>query len=217
MPLGELLESIPGQLVEAVVAAGCAATLVIYHVGLARRIRTQPEMTTMGRHRLLRSAWAKLPKSAERELVVVQSMRNLIMSASFLASAAVLLAAGFLGAVSTTDKLSTFAQSLNLIGVESLSFWLLKALLLAVTFLVVFFAFTLAIRSFNHTWMTNACAQDTDVGEEAVAGEIESGALAYAIGMRGLYVSIPLLLWLFGPIWLLVGTLLLVMVLRRID
>jgi uncharacterized membrane protein len=46
---------------------------------------------------------------------------------------------------------------------------------------------------------------------------MESGALHYAVGMRGFYISMPLILWLFGPIWLLAGTLLLVMVLRRID
>ena len=217
MTLAGLLESIPGLLVEAVIAACCAAILVFYHVGLARRMRTRPETTTMGRHRLARSAWARLPKGADRELVVVQSMRNLVMSASFLASTAVLLAAGFLGAVSTTDKLSTFAQSLNLVGVESLSFWLFKALFLAATFFVVFFAFSLAIRSFNHIWVMAACAQDTSVGEEAVADEVERGSMYYAVGMRGLYISIPLLLWLFGPIWLLAGTLLLVMALRRID
>lgn len=217
MPLGNLFDSIPGQLVEAVIAAGCAAIFGFYHVGLAKRLRTQPETTTMGRHRLARSAWARLPKGADRELVIVQSMRNLVMSASFLASTAVLLAAGFLGAVSTTDKLSTFAQSLNFVGVESLSFWLFKALFLAATLFVVFFAFSLAIRSFNHIWVMAACAHDTSVGGEAVADEMERGALYYAVGMRGLYISIPLILWLFGPIWLLAGTLLLVMVLRRID
>jgi uncharacterized membrane protein len=202
---------------EAVIVATSVAILGFYHLGLARRLRTQPETTTMGRHRLARSAWVRLRKGADRELVIVQAMRNLIMSATFLASTAVLLAAGFLGAVSTTDKLSTFAHSLNFVGVESLSLWLFKALLLAVNFFVVFFNFSLAIRSFNHIWVMAPCEQDGKAGEEEVADEMERGALHYALGMRGFYISIPLILWLFGPIWLLTGTVLLVMVLRRID
>jgi uncharacterized membrane protein len=35
--------------------------------------------------------------------------------------------------------------------------------------------------------------------------------------MRGYYLAIPLALWLFGPLWLLVGTLLLIGALFRLD
>jgi uncharacterized membrane protein len=43
------------------------------------------------------------------------------------------------------------------------------------------------------------------------------GALHYTIGMRGFYLSVPLALWLFGPSWMLAGSLVLVAVLFRLD
>jgi len=35
--------------------------------------------------------------------------------------------------------------------------------------------------------------------------------------MRGFYLSVPLALWLFGPVWMLIGSLVLVVVLYRLD
>jgi uncharacterized membrane protein len=35
--------------------------------------------------------------------------------------------------------------------------------------------------------------------------------------MRGYYLAIPLALWLFGPLWLLGGTIILIITLYRLD
>jgi uncharacterized membrane protein len=37
------------------------------------------------------------------------------------------------------------------------------------------------------------------------------------LGMRGFYLAIPLGLWLFGPFWMLAGSVLVVFVLYRLD
>ena len=58
---------------------------------------------------------------------------------------------------------------------------------------------------------------DATVSEEAVTQVINHGALHYTIGMRGFYLSVPLTLWLFGPILMLAGSLVLVSVLYRLD
>jgi uncharacterized membrane protein len=215
----------PHYLVEIVIAVGCVLLLGAYHLRLLKRLRTQPETTVMGRHRLTRASFLKLAERGEHEILVVQAMRNLIMSASFLASTAVLLAAGFLGGAFSADRLTDFVNSLNFLGVETRTLWLVKALLLTVNFLAAFFNFSLAIRSFNHVGMMVHVATDRKRGDdekapsgsEAVAEEIENGALYYALGMRGFYLAIPLTLWLFGPAWMLVGSVLLVIVLSRVD
>jgi H+/Cl- antiporter ClcA len=43
------------------------------------------------------------------------------------------------------------------------------------------------------------------------------GALHYILGMHGFYISIPFILWLFGPVWMLLGSIGLVFVLRKVD
>ena len=58
---------------------------------------------------------------------------------------------------------------------------------------------------------------DATVSEEAVTQVVNHGALHYTIGMRGFYLSVPLALRLFGPIWMLAGSLVLVTVLYRLD
>ena len=85
--------------------------------------------------------------------------------------------------------------------------------------LCYFFNFTLAIRYYNHAgFMINTFEHnDATVSEEAVTQVVNHGALHYTIGMRGFYLSVPLALWLFGPVWMLAGSLVLITVLYRLD
>ena len=212
----ELLDLMPKPLVEVVIIVGCITLLGSYHLRLLRRLRNRPKTTAMGRHRLVRLSWLKLEKK-DRELVIVQAMRNLIMSASFMASTAVLLAVGFLGGAFTTssDMLSQFANSLNFFGIESQLLLLLKVLILILIFFVAFFNFSLAIRSFGYIGLMSNLP-DKNI-EHELTEEMEKGALHYALGMRGFYLSIPFILWLFGPLWMLFGSIVLVLVLRKVD
>ena len=82
-----------------------------------------------------------------------------------------------------------------------------------------FFNFTLCIRYYNHvSFMINTFQQnDPSVSPEAVPRVLNHGSFHYTIGMRGFYLSAPLALWLFGPAWMLVGSIVLIVVLYRID
>ncbi len=57
---------------------------------------------------------------------------------------------------------------------------------------------------------------DSTVSAEAVTRVLNHGVLHYTIGMGGFYLAVPLTLWLFGPIWMLAGSLLLIAVLYRL-
>jgi uncharacterized membrane protein len=60
-------------------------------------------------------------------------------------------------------------------------------------------------------------ADDPALSEESVAAVLNHGALHYTLGMRGFYLAVPTALWLFGPIWMLAGSLVLIAVLYRLD
>lgn len=94
-----------------------------------------------------------------------------------------------------------------------------KLMLLGILFFVTFFNFTLSIRYYNHDgFIINTFEQnDSTVSAEAVTQVLNHGALCYTIGMRGFYFSVPLVLWLFGPIWMLTDGLVLMAVLYRLD
>jgi uncharacterized membrane protein len=106
-----------------------------------------------------------------------------------------------------------------MLGKKTEALWMFKLLLLGIIFFFTFFNFTLCLRYYNHvSFMINTFQQDdSSVSPEVVTHIINHGALHYTIGMRGFYLSIPLALWLFGPLWMLVGSIVLVTVLYRID
>jgi uncharacterized membrane protein len=202
------------QLVEALIVIACIALLGSYHLVMLRRLRTHPSTTLMGRHRQVRALWVRMRGGRDRELEVVQAMRNLIMAASLLASTAVLVAGALLGAVFSGAAPSGFVTSLNSLGVDSPIVWEVKALLLAAVYFGVFVSFTLAIRSFSYVGLM---VPSDEIGPEEVDEEMERGALGFSLGIRGFYISLPLILWLLGPLWMLAGTVLLVVFLRQID
>ena len=208
-----------GWLTEGPIVAAAVAVLSVYHWRLWRSNRRSPKATAMGRHRLMRVAWASMVQSGNHDLLAVQTLRNWIISATFLASTSLLFALGLLGVAFTTDKLSRFAHELNFLGSQDTQLLLFKTLLLLVNFLAAFFNFSLAIRAFIHAgFAINLTGeQEAAIGTDLGEAELEHGAVHFTLGMRGYYLAIPLALWLFGPIWMLAGSVLLVLILRHVD
>ncbi|MEZ5668767.1 MAG: DUF599 domain-containing protein [Alphaproteobacteria bacterium] len=195
--------------------AGFAA----YNIQLLRRTASDPQSSAKGRHAAARRAWVHMMAGGGHDLLAIHTMRNWIMSSTFLASTAILFALGLLAAAFTSDKLSAFAHALNLLGSTSQGLWLFKSLALVVAFVLAFYAFVLAVRAFVHFgFMINVIgSQDRGVAATNAADELERGATQYWIGMRCYYAAAPLALWLFGPLWMLFGTLALIWVLRHVD
>ena len=52
---------------------------------------------------------------------------------------------------------------------------------------------------------------------EIVAKVLNQGAKHYTLGMRGYYLAIPFTLWLFGPLFMFAGTVILAIVMYGID
>jgi uncharacterized membrane protein len=154
----------------------------------------------------------------KRDIVAVQSLRNWVMAATFLASTAVLISLGLVASAFRTD-IAAASHGLNLFGHASQTLWMLKLLVLAALFFFAFFNFTLAIRYYNHAGFIINVPQELEPAAsiDTVAGVLNHGAVHYFLGMRGFYLAIPLGLWLFGPVWLLGGSVLVLLVLYRID
>jgi uncharacterized membrane protein len=89
-------------------------------------------------------------------------------------------------------------------------------------FLVAFFAFTMAVRLANHVlFMINVPKElrgsNDALSPEAVARRLNRAGYMIAIGIRSLFVAVPLVFWLFGAAFLLIATGGLLLVLYRID
>jgi uncharacterized membrane protein len=198
---------------------GLVAVLVLagYHLYLTYEIRKKPLDTVIGLNNHTRKAWVQSVMSERRDILAVQSLRNWIMAASFLASTAILINFGLLNIAFNSS--SPGHSPLDFVGSQNRTWWMAKLLILVVDFLFAFFSFSLAIRSFVHVnFMINVpLSEDSLATPEYVGKVFNRGANHYTFGMRGFYFAVPLTLWLFGPMWMLVGAFVLVVVLYRLD
>ena len=204
---------------EAVFILTSILTLLAYHIYLVYMVRTKPLKTSIGLTNRLRRGWVETVMEEKRDVLAVQTLRNWVMAASFLASTAILLAIGILSVAFRFEKLSATAEVLNLVGSQNETLWFVKLLLLTVDFFFAFFNFSLAIRYYNHaSFMINVPGDRGSLASpEYIAKVLHRGTLHYTIGMRGYYLAIPFALWLFGSSWLLVGTIILAAVLFKLD
>ena len=194
--------------------------LVIYHIYLYRKIRKDPLSTAQGLARRTRALWVRAIMNGARDILAIQTLRNWTMAATFLASAAILIGLGVLNIAITADKQGALSlQLMSDFGSGHPGLWVVKLILLSVDFLFAFFNFTLAVRYYNHTgFMINLPVDNNaEIDVEDVIAILDRGGAHYTLGMRGYYLAIPLALWLFGPLWLMAGTLLLTATLYRLD
>jgi uncharacterized membrane protein len=215
----DLLPVFESGLLESLIAAATFVLLIAYHCFLIRRVRRQPLQTAVGITNHVRIQWVRSVMDGKCEILAVQTLRNNLMAANFLASSAILVALGLLSVAFRPGLFQEISHALNLAGARSEILWMFKLLLLVVLFFYAFFNFTLTIRYYNHAGvMINILeAHDPTVTPEVVAEVLNHGALHYTLGMRGFYLAVPVGLWVFGPLWMLAGAIVMVWVLNKID
>ena len=194
--------------------------LAAYQLYLRVRLARDPGYSVHGVNAIARAAWVQEIMSRREGILAVQTLRNSIMAAVFLASTAVLLIIGVLTLSEQGDKLRTAWQALDVLGAASTRLWLTKILLLLVDLLVAFFSFAMSIRLFHHVgYMINVPPREQPVPMNAahVTAHLNRAGKFYSIGMRAYYYTVPLLLWLFGPHFMLAGSVALVIALYYVD
>jgi len=118
-------------------------------------------------------------------------LRNWTMAATFLASTAILIGLGIFNVAVTADKQGELSLLISHFGSDHPGLWVGKLILPADT--------------------------STAISVEDTIDILDRSGAHYTLGMRGYYLAIPLALWLFGPLWMLSGTLLLLVTFYRLD
>jgi uncharacterized membrane protein len=194
---------------------------VAYHVFLARRLSKDRFYTVHAVNNYARLKWVETVMSADNLAVLaVQTLRNSVMAASFMASTAILLMIGTLTISGSAQNAGGVWHVLNVSGTthEGLLAWKLMALL--ADFFVAFFCFATAVRFFNHVgYMINIPARLAlaPVGPRRVAAYLDRAGHFYVIGTRSFFYCVPLVFWLFGPQFMLIATMILLFGLYRLD
>lgn len=205
-----------------VAIAVAIAIIAMYHVYLRRLARRSPfsVLSSVATH--ARTAWVKsIMANSDSGILAVQTLRNTTLAATFLASTAILLMLGVLTLSGQGPGLNESWHYLNFIGSVHPQLWPIKLLSLLLLLFFAFFCFSNAIRLLNHVGymitITGALEQ-ANFAPAQVADELNRGGRYFSPGVRTFAYLVPAVFWLFGPLYMIGATCVLVAILLpRID
>ncbi|KAJ3692632.1 hypothetical protein LUZ60_011727 [Juncus effusus] len=199
--------------------------LLGYHLWLLYRILKHPTTTVIGINSMNRRLWVKFitQDPSKYGVLAVQTLRNNIMASTLLASTAIMLSSVI--AVLMTNGNSGRIDSL-VFGNTTQVFLSVKFFAIILCFLLAFLLNVQSIRYYSHgSLLINVPFDRSNIPDslsmgpsiEYVAQALNRGSYFWSLGLRAFYFSLPLFLWVFGPVPMLTCCLVLVSVLYFLD
>jgi uncharacterized membrane protein len=194
-----------------------------YYYHLRLRIRRNPASSIHFVNETARRLWVEhVMANPSRDVMAVQTLRNFIMVGILMVSTATLLIIGTLTLSGQADNIAHSWHSISLLGPPSAEVWTVKVICLLADFLVAFFSFTMSIRLANQVLFLINVPEAARAGNDAlapkeVARRLNRAGYTMAVGIRSLFFAVPLVFWLFGPAFLFVATIGLLVALFRLD
>lgn len=195
--------------------------ILIYYLYLDRRTRKSPESSVHVLNAKIRDRWVAMVMDKDNmEILAVQTLRNSVMAANFMASTSILL---IIGALNMSDKIGQWVLSWHPYGLaqtSSTELWQIKLSLLLLDFFIAFYCFSMSIRFFNHVgYMINLPDDSSPDGRlyKQTCAYLNRAGRYYTFGTRSFFFSLPIILWFFGPFFLVLATLTLLGGLAMLD
>ncbi len=195
--------------------------VLAYYFYLGRRSRRKPSSSVHAVNAKVREEWVSMIMGKHNmEILAVQTLRNSVMAANFMASTSILL---IIGTLNISEKIGQWSLQWHPYGLAhtfSSELWKIKLGLLLLDFSIAFFCFSMAIRFYNHVgYMVNlGCNSESgpDLCKQTCAYLNRAGSY-YTYGTRTFFLSLPIILWFFGPYFLIVATVVLIAGLSTLD
>lgn len=203
--------------------ATSAALVAAYYIHFRVRAQRNPSRSIHAVNALARRIWVRqVMTQPGKDVMAVQTLRNFIMVGIMMASTASLLVMGTLTLSGQADNITRSWHALGLLGSSSPGLWIVKVMFLLADFIIAFFAYAMAVRLANHVlFMLNIPRADQEahlgLAPDSVANRLIQAGNMMALGMRAFLFAIPLVFWLFGPLFLLLATVGLIATLSHID
>ncbi|KAL6178191.1 hypothetical protein ACLB2K_049710 [Fragaria x ananassa] len=134
-------------------------------------------------------------------VLIVQTLRNNIMASTLLSTAAITLCSVIVVFVSSESS-SGSTVSVHLAYSYTPTLLSIKYLCIIICFLVAFLCNMQSTRYYAHvSFLGTVPTWKNKTGFiEYVAATLNRGYYFWALGLRAFYLSVPLFLWIFGPI-----------------
>lgn len=204
MPLPDFISSLWMDLIAVIWFFICFKGYSIY---TRRRVRDTPCLASL--LYLARLDW--MNELLERDIRVSDNtaIANLERSVSFFASTTMLILAGLLTILGSTDKAIGLLEDLPFVMPATRAEWELKFLLLIVVFVYAFFKFTWSLRQYGFVTVmiggAPVCHKAEKPKEHKALAErlAKMGSMAahnFNMGLRTYYFSISILAWFINPV-----------------
>lgn len=191
----------------------------------ARNYRSNPDSPSLASemHRY-RYQWMEKVLTREMRVADAAAIANLEKSVAFFASTTMLILAGLITILGSTDKAIDLISTLPYALATNRAEWELKIMMLILLFAYAFFKFTWSLRQYGFVTIMIGSAplpsdQCTDKERKSVAGRMASMASMAAnnfnIGLRSYYFSISMLTWFIHPVLFMFSSSLVVFILFR--
>ncbi|XP_077238571.1 uncharacterized protein LOC143879831 [Tasmannia lanceolata] len=193
---------------------------IMYHLWLWHKVKTKPMTTIIGVNASARRVWvsAIMTDNDKKNILAVQTLRNVIMGSTLMATTSILLCSGLAAIISSTYSVK---KPLNdtVYGAHGEFMVALKYVTLLLIFLFAFLCHSLSIRFINQVTMLINVPQDDlfMVTPEYVYELLEKGFILNTVGNRLFYSALPLLLWIFGPVLVFFCSITMVPILYNLD
>ncbi|GAM22677.1 hypothetical protein SAMD00019534_058520, partial [Acytostelium subglobosum LB1] len=182
-----------------------------YHVYLFIRVKNSKtsHLTWIGRNDSYKRQWIELMVSGKKDILAVQTLRNMVMASSLLATASITLVVLLLN-ILVSNNLSNVFDQISIIGATNSRILVYKSFLLILVFLFAFLNFATAIRYTTHlAFLINVAPYHSECTPRYLNKIMHNASNHHTFGVRSFYFSLPVILWFFDPIFLLTGTLML--------
>lgn len=195
--------------------------MLSYYLYVRRRTRRAPHLSVHAVNAMTREQWVlMIMRSGKLEILAIQTLRNSVMAASFMATTVMLLISAVLN---LGDKIGQWAKSLHpLLSVcqESNELWQVKLAALLLSFAIAFYFFAMAIRFFNHVGYMINLPYHEDTGEalyKQTCAYLNRAGSYYTLGTRTFFFGLPIVAWFFGAYFLVFATVALIAGLKVLD
>jgi uncharacterized membrane protein len=205
-----------------VIAFSISCLLVlIYYLYFNRKTRRAPQSSVHAVNAMTREQWVlMIMQNGKQEILAIQTLRNSLMAASFMATIVMLLISAILN---LGEKIGQWAKSLHPFLSQcqlSNELWQIKLGVLLLSFAIAFYFFAMAIRFFNHVgYMINLPYNEAE-GEQLyrqTCAYLNRAGSYYTMGTRTFFFALPMIAWFFDPVFLVFGTLGLIAGFRVLD
>ncbi len=129
------------SLYETILVISTAVVSFVYHMHLYVKVHRDPLTTAIGITNHARHMWVEGIIRDKRDILAVQTLRNQVIAATFLASTAILISLGSFSAAFRPGVFMEASHTLNLLGTKTEALWMFKLMLLGILFFVTFLIF----------------------------------------------------------------------------